>query len=120
MGVDNSKNKSKHGGARNGAGRPAGSENKATINEKIAKEEMRQRVLTNLQPLITAQLSLAKGLSHVFRVDIGSRGGRSDPALVTNPDELHEAIDLIAAGDGFGEIADEGDDEENFTRRYYF
>src|SRR4051812_1375341 len=116
MTVDSSTNKSKWGGKRDGAGRKVGSQNKATLEEKVVKDELRQRVLANVGGLITAQLSLAKGVAHVFRVTIGTQGGRSDPVLVTNPDEIHEAIDLFESGDGYGEIVDE--DEE--TRRYYF
>lgn len=57
-----------------------------------------------------------------YRVSIGPRGGRGDPELVTNPDELHEAIQAIHAGGGYGDIAeDEGGEEgEAITHRYYF
>jgi hypothetical protein len=114
--VDNSKDKSKWGGKRNGAGRPTGSQNKATIEEGIVKQELRQRVLANVESLIGAQLILAKGISHVFKVTIGERGGRGEPELVTDPDELHEAIDLIQSGNSFGEIQE----EDGAIARYYF
>jgi hypothetical protein len=79
-------------------------------------------VLQNLRPLFAAQLSLAKGLSYVYRVTTGARGGRSDPELVTNPDELHEAIQAIHAGGGYGAVAEDegGENAEKITHRYYF
>lgn len=120
--VDKSKEKSSWGGRRSGAGRPPGSQNKATLEEKIVKDTLRQRVLANVGGLIDAQLALAKGLAHCYRITIGERGGRSDPELVTNPDEIHEAIDSIIAGQGYGEIVEDegGEDGESITRRYYF
>jgi hypothetical protein len=56
----------------------------------------------------------------VYRVTVGSRGGRSDPELVTNPDELHEAIDAIHSGSGYGEVLEDagGEEGEVITRRY--
>ena len=78
--------------------------------------------MQNLRPLFDAQLSLAKALSCVYRVSIGPRGGRSDPELVTNQDGLHEAVQAIHAGGGYGEIAEDegGEDGEAISRRYYF
>jgi hypothetical protein len=114
--LDSSKDKSGWGGARKGAGRAAGSKNKATIEETIVKQELRQRVLANVGALIDAQLTLAKGISHVFKVTIGERGGRGEPELVTDQDELHEAIDLITAGNAYGEIKE---DDGSLTRFYF-
>jgi hypothetical protein len=114
--LDNSKKESSWGGKRNSAGRPKGSQNKATIEVKTVREELRQRVLANVESLIGAQLILAKGISHVFRVTIGERGGRGEPELVTDQDELHEAIDLIQSGNAYGEIHE----EDGAIARYYF
>lgn len=52
----------------------------------------------------------------------GPRGGRNDPELVTNPDELHEAIQAIHAGGGYGNVAEDegGEDGEAITHRCYF
>lgn len=114
--LETSKKESSWGGARSGAGRRAGSKNKATIEEGIVKHELRQRVLANVEGLISAQLTLAKGITHVFKVTIGERGGRGEPELVTDQDELHEAIDLITAGNAYGEIQE----EDGALTRYYF
>jgi hypothetical protein len=41
---------------------------------------------------------------------------------VTDQDELHEAIQAIVAGGGYGDVAEDdgGEDGEAITRRYYF
>lgn len=103
-------------------GRPPGRKNDKTLLLEAEHEAFQQLVLKNLRPLFDAQLSLAKGLSYVYRVSIGPRGGRSDPELVTNQDELHEAVQAIHAGGGYGEIAEDegGEDGEAISRRYYF
>lgn len=114
--VDSSKKESSWGGKRVGAGRQKGSQNKATIEEKVVRDEMHQRVLKNVGPLISAQLQLAKGITHCYRVTMFKGGTRSDPELVTDVDEMHEAIDLISSGDAFGEIQE----DDGTAARYYF
>jgi hypothetical protein len=86
------------------------------------RKAFQQIVLEQLRPLVQSQLSIAKGTAHVYRIDIGPRGGRSDPALVTDPDELFDAIRAIDAGAGRGDIAEEvgGEDGSDITHRYYF
>lgn len=85
-------------------------------------KQLQQFVLQNVRPLFQAQLSLAKGISHIYRVSIGPKGGRSEPELVTDQDELHEAIQAIDVGGGYGDVAqdDGGENEEAITHRYYF
>lgn len=85
-------------------------------------KQLQQMVLANILPLFQAQLSLAKGISHVYRVTTGSRGGQGEPELVTNPDELHEAIQAIQAGGGYGDVAEDdgGESGEAISHRYYF
>jgi hypothetical protein len=111
-----------HGGSRDGAGRKPGSKNEKTLVIAKEHEALQQMVLQNVRPLFDAQLSLAKGISHVYRVSVGPRGGRTDPELVTSQDELHDAIQAIHAGGGYGDIAeDEGGEEgQSITHRYYF
>jgi len=79
-------------------------------------------VIGQVEPLFAAQLQLAKGCTYVYRVTIGARGGRSDPELVTNQDELYEAIQSIDRAGGYGEIVEDegGEDGEQLTHRYYF
>lgn len=103
-------------------GRPLGRKNDKTLLIEAEHEAFQQLVLQNLRPLFDAQLSLAKGVSHVYRVSIGPRGGRSDPELVTDQDELHEAIQAIHSGGGYGDVAEDtgGEEGEAITHRYYF
>ena len=103
-------------------GRPPGRKNNKTLLLEKEHDAFQQLVLQNVRPLFDAQLSLAKGISQVYRVSIGPRGGRSDPELVTNPDELHEAIQAINAGGGYGDVAEDegGENGEAITHRYYF
>jgi hypothetical protein len=103
-------------------GRPAGRKNDKTQMLEEEHKAFQQIVLEQLRPLVQSQLSIAKGTAHVYRIDIGPRGGRSDPALVTDPDELFDAIRAIDAGAGHGDIAEEGGGEDgtDITHRYYF
>jgi hypothetical protein len=111
-----------NGGARPGAGRPKGSKSPATLEREAALKTFRDTVIEQVQPFFLAQAQLAKGLVYCFRIDIGPQGGRSDPVLVTDVDELHEAIAAIDAGGGRGDIYEDhgGEDGEAITRRYYF
>jgi hypothetical protein len=89
-------------------GRPKGRKNDKTLQLEAEHAAFQQLILNNIQPLVEAQLLLAKGVAHVFRVSIGPRGGRGEPELVTNPDELHEAIQAIQTGAGYGDVAEDG------------
>lgn len=100
-------------------GRPVGRKNDKTLLLEAEHEAFQQLVLQNLRPLFDAQLSIAKGVSHIYRVTLGPRGGRSDPELVTDPDEIHEAIQLIAAGSGEAEATEEIDGETTHYRYYH-
>lgn len=114
--LDTSKKQSSWGGKRAGAGRQKGSQNKATLEERVVREGLRQRVLANVEPLISAQLQLAKGISYCYKVVITKGGGRTEPELVTDQDELHEAVDLITSGNAYGEIQE----DDGTLARYYF
>jgi hypothetical protein len=73
----------------------------------MALRAFRDMVIEQIRPLYQSQLILAKGVTHVYRVTIGERGGRSDPELVTDQDELHEAVQAIEAGAGYGDVAED-------------
>lgn len=59
------KPKGKHGGARPGAGRPAGGENEHTIAKRINRERIRQLIEPKLQAIIEAQALHAMGVSYM-------------------------------------------------------
>src|SRR5690242_16795928 len=98
-------------------GSPPGRKNDKTLLLEAEHEAFQQLVLQNLRPLFQSQLSVAKGVSYVYRVTEGPRGGKSDPELVTDPEEIFEAIQAIEAGGAKGEIVDEDDESTRYT--YY-
>lgn len=65
------KEKKKHGGARERAGRPFGTKMGHTIEASKAREYVIKRVAEELEPIIDAKLSLAKG---IWREDVNDAG----------------------------------------------
>lgn len=84
------------GGARVGGGRKAGGMNAKTKELKFFEEELRQRVLKTMHPLLDAQFNLAKGCTYLYviRTEVGPKGGRVKlpPELVTNAAEIEEFL----------------------------
>ena len=74
----------------NGAkgGRPSGRKNAITLEREAQLERFRQRVFQAFDPLITAQLSLARGLSYLYKLDLDGDGNQGKPILVTDPEEI--------------------------------
>lgn len=68
-------------------GRPSGRKNDATLEREAQLERLRQRVFEAFDPLINAQLSLAQGISYLFKEDINDDGTKGRPILVTDPEE---------------------------------
>src|SRR5215813_2150866 len=58
-----------NGGARPGAGRPAGQKMQKTMEKEAAREFVRQTVTENLGPLLAAQIDNAEGLKHLMMRD---------------------------------------------------
>jgi hypothetical protein len=84
------------GGRQPGAGRPKGSQNKATLEKQKVLEAFNQRVMAKADALFNAQLTLAIGSIKVFRVDEveGDNGKkRREHVLVTDPDEIKALLD---------------------------
>lgn len=92
------KSSSNLGGARPGAGRKKGGMNKATLEQKIVMESIKQRVMRIHEELINSQIILAKGYLQVFKIitKVGSKGQKikSKPELVTDELEIIDAIDF--------------------------
>lgn len=95
----------KKGGKRIGAGRPAGSPNKSTIEKKIIEAEMHARVLRSSQALLNSQMTLAQGVQMLYRIRTDKKGNRGRPEIVTQQ--------LIIEAYLAGELDDEEDE-------YYF
>jgi hypothetical protein len=43
----------------------------------------------------------------IYKMTKGGRGGRSDPEVVTAPDEIHQAVQSIDSGTGRGVIEED-------------
>lgn len=100
--VDSLNNKSNKGGAREGAGRPKGSLDKKTIEQKKALEKFKLRVFKRVDRLFNAQSSLAEGLQYMIRIETtkDSKGKEIKKHVrVTDPDEMIRALD-----EGLGDI----------------
>ena len=69
-------------------GRPSGRKNDATLEREAQLERLRQRVFEAFDPLINAQLSLARGISYLFKEDINDDGSKGKPILVVDPEEI--------------------------------
>jgi hypothetical protein len=91
------------GGKRNGAGRPEGSLSKATLEKKKIEAAFTQRVLNAADRLFNAQLAIAEGLTHLYRIDEVKDGDgkkRREHVLVTDPEEIKQFLDEHEGSDG--------------------
>lgn len=90
------------GGRQPGAGRPVGSKNKSTLEKQAAEKELHNRILGSVDRLFNAQLSLAQGVSHVYRIDEVGEGKQKkrEHNLVTDPDEIKSFLDECDGGNG--------------------
>lgn len=78
------------GGARPGAGKPKGYKHPPTqklLEKAAARELLRQRVNTELLPLVDAQIANAKGISHFF---LRAKDGTF--TRITNADTIETAL----------------------------
>jgi hypothetical protein len=95
---DNSKDKSNWGGKRDNAGRPEGSKNKATLERKMAEEELKRRILLSVDRLFNAQRVLAEGCNYLYRID--QNGDKREHILITNPEEIKKVLDDVGGSGG--------------------
>ena len=58
-----------HGGKRPGAGKPKGYKHQTTLEREEARKRLRERVIAEMEPLLSAQIANAKGISHFFLRD---------------------------------------------------
>ena len=82
----------KHGGARLGAGMPKGKKTRKVIEREIELAYIKRRVSRAKDTLIDSQLSLARGLSYLYRVDKDAKGNDKRPELVTAQSEIEEYL----------------------------
>lgn len=86
--VDNLKNKSKHGGRRDGSGRPVGSKNKATKEQEAIEKEFKRKILESVNKLYRSQMTIAEGTSYLWRIDKDEDGKKQKPVMVTSVEEI--------------------------------
>lgn len=84
----------KNGGARPGAGRKKGGMNKKTLEKKQVEAAMERRIMGVVDNLLDAQLSLARGTSHLFKKQEYGRGKdkRVEFVQVDNPEEIRDYL----------------------------
>lgn len=95
-----------NGGARPGAGRPKGSKSKKTLEREIVREVYRQRVLGQIHHLMNAQMTLARGVNLLFKIEkkrtVGPKGGikwtAQPPKLVTDKWEVEQYLNKQVDG----------------------
>lgn len=100
--LDSSKKESKWGGKRPGAGRRKGSANKATLERMAVMRQLEQRIMGAADRLFEAQFTLARGTSHLYRVDMV--GDKRTVVLVTDTEEIRayfDALEQETEPDGF-------------------
>ena len=80
-----------------GSGIKKGQKTKKTIEQKIAFEELRQRVLSHQDELINAQLKLATGETYLFKIEETGKGKdkKREHVVVTNPEEIKQYLDAL-------------------------
>ena len=86
----------KKGGKQPGGGRPKGSLNKSTLEQRKVLEAFNQRVMAKADALFNAQLTLAVGSMKVFRIDEteGDNGKKKrEHVQVTDSDEIKQLLD---------------------------
>lgn len=95
----------KKGGKQPGSGRPRGSLNKSTLEQRKVSEAFNQRVLRAADALFNAQLTLAIGSMKVFRIDEIAEGAKTkrEHVHVTDADEIKALLDVHEGSPGIVE-----------------
>jgi hypothetical protein len=108
-----------NGGARPGAGRKPGTKNPETLQKEAVLKEFRGRVMNAADVLFNAQLSLARGMSFLYKIEkeliIGPKGGESWKKLP--PKRVESTIEIESYLNG--EIGDTDLDDGTGATYYY-
>ncbi len=89
-----------HGGKRNGSGRPKGAKNKSTEEIRQSKAELEKRIRASSDRLFNAQMTVAEGVTMLFKVKKDKKGNNLPPELVTSESEIKQFIDECGGYDG--------------------
>ena len=90
--LENLEDKPNWGGKRPNSGRPLGSMNKSTREQKEVENYYKDRVKDSIESLVNSQMNLAKGIQMLFKIHTNSKGERSKPELVTSQSEIEEYL----------------------------
>lgn len=101
----------KLGGKRKGAGRKPGVKTQATLTKEAALKRFNERVDKSVDALFNSAKILALGQTYIYRLDEeektkkdGTKYVIKTPVLVTDPDEICDAIDALECdGENGGE-----------------
>jgi hypothetical protein len=76
-------------------GRPPGSKSKTTLEKQEALKRFQERVRAHVDPLFESQLTLARGMTYLFRVDKIKRGKEiiEKHVVVDDPEEIRQYLD---------------------------
>ena len=87
--------KARKGGYRPNAGRPRGSKNKMTKDVKVREKGIKERILKNVDELVTAQIILAKGAQFLYQIKMRNVAGRRKPEhiLIKDPKKIKAFLD---------------------------
>ena len=111
--IRDDKGQFKPGRSGNPLGKPPGTQNKKTIDKKVAEEEFKNRILLNIQDLLTSQMNIAKGTSYLYKIVThkGAKGGegRKEHILVTDPYEIKDFLDELEGESGVNPNTDNDD-----------
>ena len=79
----------------------------------MAEKEFKDRILTNIYELLTAQMNIAKGTSYLYKIVThkGIKGGegRKEHILVTDPYEIKDFLDELEGESGVNPNTDNDD-----------
>ena len=78
-------------------GRPKGRRSDATIEREVARKAYQQLVLERMRPLFESQMTLARGVSYLYRIEENAKGGK-EHVLVTDPDEIGDVLSQMDEG----------------------
>ena len=99
--MEDEKLEKKHGGARPGAGMPKGKKTRKTIEREIELAYIKERVSRAKETIIDSQLTLARGVSYLYRVDKDAKGNDKKPELVTAQYEIEAYLSGEADVDSY-------------------
>lgn len=99
-----------NGGKREGAGRPPGALNKATLTKLEAREALRQAVMAHMPEMVAAQVAHSKGIKYL--VARAAKGGKFEKV---SPDKLEEMLAGQDDGSVILEVWDKDPSVQAFT-----